>query len=145
MAKHDASADLRSGLMTEWHFFEPVYRRWVVLMIGPFEDFKEEMRLSEYHYVDDMLDAKGMCIDLNPTNNKAGQYAFVVWLKTFNEASLVHELSHLVMFCFTQIGVPISQDNTEAFAFYLEYWHTEMLKVRRRLPNGRSPTQAKHY
>jgi len=129
--------------MKQWHFYEPVFRRWVVLLIGSLEDFKQELEASQYKELDEIHDAKGMCVELNEDTNDAGQYCTMLWLKEWETASLIHELSHMVMFQFDQVGVEISRGNTEPFAFYIEYWWTEINKVRRKYPNGRKPSQAK--
>lgn len=130
--------------MKEWHFFDKVYRRWVVLFIGSFEDFKKELEANGYKDMEDLQDCKGMCVDLLPENNTAGQNATIVWLKEWELATLVHEITHLVMMLFDQVLVPISRDNTESFAFYAEYWFTEITKARRKYPNGRTPKEAKN-
>lgn len=129
--------------MRHWHFYEKVYRRWVVLMIGGFDEFKGELEANGFKEMDCIEDAKGMCVELLPENNEAGQNCTIIWLKEYETATLVHEISHLVMMCFTQTSVPISRDNTEAFAFYMEYWFAEIQRIRRRFPDGRTPAQAK--
>ena len=127
--------------MKQWHFFDRVYRRWVVLHIGPLEEFKEEMNACEYTEMYELHDAKGMCIELNETNSK--QKCCYIWLKEYESATLVHEITHLVMMQFDQVGVPISRDNTEAYAFYAEYWWTQIQRARKKWPNGSTPKDAR--
>lgn len=130
--------------MKTWHFYEPVFRRWVVFMIGSYKEFRQELEDCKYKEMEYIKDAKGMCIELNEETNDSGQNCTMVWLKKFEEATLVHELSHLVMFCLDQVGVPISRNNTETYAFYIEYWHTTILRTRKRLPNGRKYSEVKY-
>lgn len=128
--------------MKQWHFFDKVYRRWVVLFIGTNEELVKELKLSGYK--DDtewFKHALGACVELNADNSS--QNATIVWLSEYNTATLIHEIAHLVMMLFDQVGVPISRDNTEAFSFYSEYWYTTIQKTRRKYPDGNSPKDAK--
>ena len=130
--------------MKEWHFFDKVYRRWVVLFIGDHKELAAELKANGY--TDDtewFAEALGACVELNATNNDQNQNATVVWLKEYNTATLVHEIAHLVMMLFDQVGVPISRDNTEAFSFYSEYWYNEINRARRKHPNGNRPKDVK--
>jgi hypothetical protein len=127
--------------MKEWHFFDKVYRRWLVLQIGPLEKLKAELEASKYQHMDFIIDAKGYTLELNSENSD--QNCMIVWLREYEAATLVHELAHLVMMYFDQVGVPVSRDNTEAFAFYQEYWWNEIQRARRKYPNGKSPKEAK--
>lgn len=129
--------------MIQWHFYEKVYRRWVVVMVGTLDELKDELRAIEYKEVGELYAAKGMCIELGEYNNTTGQNATIIWLREWETASLVHEIVHLVMMLFDQVQIPISRDNTESFSFYTEYWFSEIQRVRRRLPNGRSAAQAR--
>lgn len=129
--------------MKEWHFFDKVYRAWVVLVIGDFDSFKKFMTGTTYKHTDELHDGAGYCIGLNSTNTTNGNDCCVIWLKRFESACLVHELSHLVMMVFDAKGVPIAQDNTESFAYYQEFWFNEIQRTRRKYPNGRSPKEAR--
>lgn len=131
--------------MKEWHFFEKVYRVWVVFVICPPDEFKDFMNAVDFKHTDELNceNANGMCIRLNSENNTTGQNCYVVWLQEYETASLVHEIAHLVMHIFDDQGVKLSMDNTEGFAFYSEYWFNELTRVRKRLPNGRTPAQAR--
>lgn len=132
-------------MIKQWHFFDKVYRRWVCLEIGNFEEFRDEVRSmgANDEVMDCVVLAKGLCIELNDGNNTGGQRCTIIWMPEYDTATLVHEISHLVMMCFTQIGVPISRENTEAFAFYTEFWFNEMQRARRKFPNGKPPKLAK--
>lgn len=127
--------------MKQWHFYDKVYRRWTVLFIGTFDELKAEMEASHYNEVDQLRDAKGMCIEL--TYENSDQYCCCLWLKEYETATLIHEITHLVMMQLDEVGVPISRDNTEAFAFYAEYWWNEIQRARRKYPNGKKPSEAK--
>lgn len=130
--------------MKQWHFFEKIYRRWVVVFEGSEEELVEELKLSGYK--EDMTwfkGANGACLELNSENNDNGNDATVVWLRKFDLPTLVHEVSHLTMMLFEQVGVPISRENTEAFSFYNEFWFTEIQKTRRKFPDGNKPKDAR--
>lgn len=127
--------------MKQWHFYEKVFRRWTVLRIGTYQEFLDEMEASDYSERSELRDAKGMCVEL--TFENSSQYCCYVWLKEYESATLVHELTHLVMMQLDEVGVPISRENTEAFAFYTEYWWTQMQRARRKWPNGNKPSDAK--
>lgn len=127
--------------MTEWHLEEKVYKRWVVLMICPYEELLEELRKVEFTDIDDMTVSAGYNIRLTPDNSKTSHT--IVWMPKFDEPNLVHELSHLVMATFSRAGVPITYENEEVFAYYLEYWFREMKRVHRKFPNGQDVKHAR--
>jgi hypothetical protein len=129
--------------MKQWHFYDKVFRRWVVLQISSYEEFEEEMVNCGYKEMEYISDAKAMCVELNKDNNTTDQYCVFMWLKKWENSSLVHELSHLVMMHFEEVGIPISSANTETFAFYMEYWWNEIHRVRDKFPNGRTPKEAR--
>jgi len=127
--------------MKEWHFEEKIYKRWVVLMICPWDELVEEMRKAKYIYVDDIQQAAGMNVRL--TYDNSDHNCTVVWMPKFNTTVLVHELVHLVMATLDKTAVPVSYENEEAFAFYLEYWFGEMNRVYRKFPEGRDAKHAR--
>jgi hypothetical protein len=131
--------------MIEWHFFEKVYRVWLVVVVCSPEEFKDFMQKTGYKYVEDLRcdSAKGMCIDVRPEDNDVNNNAYVMWFREWETSTLVHEISHLCMMIFDNQGVPLSRENTEAFAFYTEYWFNEISRTRKRLPQGRTPAQAR--
>lgn len=127
--------------MREWHFQDKVYKRWVVLMICSYEELIEELRKCEYKHIDEVGRAEGYNFRLNMENSN--QTCTLIWLPNMNQAGLVHELVHLVMWTFDQCSVLIHLDNEEAFAFLMEYWVAEMNRVYRRYPNGRTAKEAR--
>lgn len=131
--------------MTQWHFFDKVYRRWVCLEIGGYDEFRDEVKSfgANGEVMNCVVPAKGLCLELNHDNNTSGQYCLIIWMPKFETATLVHEISHLVMMCFTDVGVPISRENTEAFAFYSEFWFNEIQRARKKYPHGKPPKLAK--
>lgn len=123
--------------LKEWHYFDKLYRRWVVVFIGPTKEFKKEMKTIGYPE-DYIIESNGMCINLSPENNSAGNDALVLWLRKFDRDTLVHEIAHLVMYVFDDLGIPISLENTEAFAHYTEYWYRELQLLIKQNPKGKS-------
>lgn len=131
--------------MKQWHFYDKVYRMWVVLLTGEPGDFYEFMSNAGYKDMDDLkkTSTTAMCVLLNVDTNDSGNYCIVVWMRKFEAACLVHELTHLTMMVFEDKGVPVRNENTETFAYYTEFWFNEITRTRRRLPGGRTPTQAR--
>lgn len=131
--------------MKQWHFFDKVYRPWVVLFIGSAEEFKHEMESVGYGDVGGIKPdgAAGMCIHLNPDNNSNGNRCTVIWMPEWSTTTFVHELAHLIVFEFDRCNMDVSIDSQEPFAFLFEYWFTEITRARKRLPDGRTPVQAK--
>lgn len=130
--------------MKEWHLYDKVFRRWVVYLIGPADEFIATLNANRFKEDTEWFSqAKGATVELNSDNNDNGQNVTIVWLLEYESATLVHEISHLVMMLFDQCGVPISRDNSETFAFYSEYWFTQMQRVRKKYPNGNKPKDAK--
>ena len=124
--------------MKIWHFFDKVYCKWVVFCVGSLEELKKFLDEGGYKYVDELKLARGCVVKLDETNNDINNRSYVVWLQQYTHADLVHELAHLVFFIFDDLGVPLSLENTEAHAFYLEHWFTEIQKVKKKYPNGSS-------
>jgi hypothetical protein len=58
-------------------------------------------------------------------NNKNLNFSFI-WVRQRKLATLIHELTHLVMNTFEERQVPIGYENDEAFAYYLEFWFNEV-------------------
>jgi hypothetical protein len=127
--------------MREWHFQERVYKRWVVLMIGTYEEFIAAMQKAKYKDVDELVRSGGYNIRLTYDNSDCTMT--VVWLPQFSGATLAHELVHLTMNVFDNAGVPIHYENEEGFAYYLEYWFREISRVYKKYPNGRTAAEAK--
>lgn len=129
--------------MKQWHFFDKVYRVWLTFLIGEpdaFYDFMERSGYKDMEYLKQGSTA-AWCIKVDHENNDMGNYCFVIWMRKFEAACLVHELTHLSMMVFDDKGVPVRNENTEAFAYYTEFWFNEINRTRRRLPNGRTPAQ----
>lgn len=129
--------------MKEWHFFDKVYRRWVWLQVGPFEEFKASLDDVGFKFMDELRDGLGMTVKLSPDSTTTRQNLYVVWLSSWNISTLVHEITHLVLYIFDELGVPTGIENTEGIVFYTEYWFNEIQRTRKRLPNGRTPAQAR--
>lgn len=131
--------------MKEWHFYEPIYRRWVVLMIGEPQVFRNRLEELGYKHMDfiNPETASGMGIRLTADNNSMGSNCFIIWLSKWSLGCLVHEISHLCIDVFDSIGVPVSVDNTEGLAFYTEYWYMQITRIHRSYPNGRRPQDVK--
>ena len=131
--------------MKEWHFFEKTLRVWVVLFIGTPDEFRAELEHNGYKELDEINcdGAGGMCLEMTPENNTSGQNCFIIWLREWSVPTLVHEITHLVMFIFRRSNIPIEIESTDIFALHTEYWFTEITRARRRQPGGRTPAEAR--
>lgn len=127
--------------MKEWHFEDKVFRRYLVVMVGEFEDFKEEMRRIELEDWEGLHIAEGYCLELKPTNTGTDQNCIIIWLPSWKMSSLVHELVHAVNYFLCGVGIELDHDHSEAHAFYMEYWFREIDRARRRMPGGRTAAQ----
>jgi len=125
----------------QWHFYDKVYRRWIVIFIGSKFEFKKEMSEIKFNGLDEIDDtSQGIHIRLDETNNDSGQRCHVIWLPRMELGTLVHELGHLVLSIFDTCGVNFDQ---ETFCFYQEFWFNEIRDVIKRNPRGRSEHKVK--
>lgn len=132
--------------MKEWHFFDKLYRIWVTLCIGPLDEFYSELESVGYKNIQGVKDRGligGYMIRITPEECTTKSNMSFIWMGGYSTACLVHEITHLVTRTFDDKGIPLSDENTEAMAYYVEYWFNEIQRVRRRYPNGRSPREAR--
>lgn len=85
--------------------------------------------------------SSGMCINICPDNANQPASSYVIWQRKYELGCLVHELTHLTMMIFEHKSVAIHWENTEAFAYYTEFWFNEITRTKRRLPQGRLPAE----
>lgn len=132
--------------MKQWHFYDKVYRIWVELMIGPIDKFYDELDLVGYQHINEVKQHhahKGMMLRVYPEDCTSDTNMAFIWMKEFSLSTLIHEATHLMTITFDDKSIPMNHENTEAMAFYVEYWCHEIMAVRKRNPNGRSPKYAK--
>jgi hypothetical protein len=117
----------------ELHFFDEVYRVYVVYIICPRDRLKPLLR--EYGYKKDLVDelgdsASGYCIQLNEeTSMVKGQNCYIVWQQERHFPCLVHELTHLTMSVFDYHDIPLRIENQEVFCYYIEHWVKRIIEV----------------
>lgn len=131
--------------MKEWHFFDKVYRTYVIVVNGTGEQFAKFLK-DDCSYTDRVDDlnlehSTGYLIDMNSENNDAGNTCLIMWLPKQKLPTLVHELAHLCDFVFSDKGIPMRRENTEAYAYYLEHWFIEITELWKTHPNGRNSKQ----
>jgi hypothetical protein len=109
-----------------------IYCRDVVVSIGQsnkqlFKELKHKMTKSEFDYLfsdwDDNI-AKGRTIfhDSGFT---------VIRLKDFSDYGLIaHECFHAVCFIFNKIGMPLTKESDEAYAYLLQYLVNQIKQIR---------------
>ena len=71
---------------------------------------------------DDEKLTEGICREINCKNGTA----YIMWVRSVRETIysmgvIAHELFHLVMLIMCHIGLEISEDSEEAYAYYYEY------------------------
>ena len=59
---------------------------------------------------------------VTPVYSSKGERFFVVWLQDDYLETLVHESFHVVARIFEEVGIGLTEDNHEPWAYYLEYW-----------------------
>lgn len=101
-------------------------------MVGPFEDFYKEMEKCGFDELHSVVDAKGLCVELNDGNNTEGERCTIMWLKQWDMATLVHETTHLVLALLEQLRIPSGRDNTEVVAYYFEYWYKTFVRAHKK-------------
>lgn len=132
--------------MKEWHFYDRVYRIWVTLCIGTIEELYLFLDNLGYKFTDEVKEEppmNGYHIRIKLGDCTTDSNMSVIWMAKYSADTLIHELTHVVTRTFSDKGVPISDENTEAMAFYMEYWYHEMTRIRKRFPDGRPPKLAK--
>lgn len=73
---------------------------------------------------------KGFCWDCQPDDHEKGMSFRMIWVKDNSLATLVHEITHLVMFTFDSAGIPIREVNSEIFAYHMEFWFNKLRQLK---------------
>lgn len=129
---------VRDGYI-ELHFFDLVYRQYVIVLNCDFEKFQNFLKNDAGHNSPDEFraDSIGYCVQMSEDNNDIGNTCLIMWLPDrTNFPTLVHEVTHLVHFIFGGCGVPTVQENTEAVAYYTEHWFNRITRVWESLENN---------
>jgi len=128
--------------MREWHFYDKVYRRWIVIFIGARKEMVKGLERDGFKEMDGIEDwingAQGFHIQMDADNNDNGNRCHVIWMPKLDLGTLVHELGHMVMSIFETIGVIYGYNDQEVFTFYQEYWFNEITQTIKKYPKGRS-------
>ena len=116
---------------TELHFFDEVYRVYLVFMVCPPE---EVLRFCKDHDLKDpdslnFDGSSGYTIVFNKDTCGDGSELTLPWMRERHLPCLVHELAHLTMMTFDQKDLPIRVENQEAFAYYIEHWVKRITEV----------------
>jgi hypothetical protein len=133
-------------VVKQWHFYDKVYRIWLTLCIGSIDEFYDELDNVGYRNIEGVKARgiiKGYMIRVTPEECTTKSNLTFIWMAEFSMATLIHEVTHLVTRTFDDKGIPLSDDNTETVAYYMEYWFNEVQRARRKYPNGKRPSEAK--
>jgi hypothetical protein len=126
--------------MKVWHLYDKVYRAWVCIVVSSrdeFVDFIDGCGYKDMDFVRELVGGgQGAMMRITPADNEVGNNCVVVWMQQWRAATLVHEISHLTSQILSDCLVPVNHDNTEAIAFYSEFWWTEINRAKRRWPDG---------
>lgn len=115
----------------ELHFFDEVYRIYLVVMISSREDFKKFV-IDQGFKDPESLNFEGssgytIVFDQNTADTKS--LFTLIWMQERHIPCLVHELAHLTMITFNEKDVPIRIENQETFAYYIEHWVKRITEV----------------
>lgn len=126
-----ADKRIRKRGHVEFHFFDEVYRVYLVVMISPPKIIKKFLEDIELHDIETLLldTSSGYTIVVNSDTCKGESNLTVIWMHEWNLPCLVHELTHLTMLTFDEKGVPIRVENQETFAYYIEQWFKRITEV----------------
>jgi hypothetical protein len=119
--------------MKFYDLWDPIYR--VALTVIVTQDrskfYKWLDKTMQYKEMEDVdIDgARGYFLDLNPENSNHKGVCYVIWLHKRDINTFVHESAHLAMHVFSSKGIPLHMENTEAFAYYHEFWLNETRKA----------------
>ena len=102
------------------HFYEPVYQASVhyVYDCGHEEANKKFKRIFG---IDGHSTEKhgGQCVE---AINKSGNTEQFIYTRKKDFYTLLHEIVHMVHHILTRRNVPITETDSEAYAYYIEYW-----------------------
>ena len=63
----------------------------------------------------------------------SGLKVYIIWIeKNRDVPNMGHEIVHLVSEIFKDRGIPLSYQNSEAFAYYLAFWLEKFLQPKRK-------------
>ena len=124
---------------TELHFFDLVYRQYLIVLNCDFAKFRKFLKDDAGHdspeaFVEDSI---GYLVQMSAENNDRGNTCLILWMPDrTNMPTLVHEITHLVHFVLDGCGVPTIRENTEAVAYYTEHWFNRITRVWESLENN---------
>lgn len=123
--------------MKRWDLYEPVYRVALSFCVGDKDgliDLLKDAGYKDFEWLNE--GASGHSIRLDPSNSTFGGNAQVIWMEKFETGMMVHEIVHLMTDTMDTKGVPIREENSEAMAYYVEYWFNKITRARRKHPDG---------
>ena len=122
--------------MKEISINDPVYKTCLRVWVCPKEDlnkFLSEWGLEDVEETQDSTAGRLIRIANGDSKTDPNANMTLIWLKKWDISTLIHELSHHVIRTFHEKDIPINWDNTEAFAYYLEYWYKAVIDGKKRL------------
>lgn len=101
---------------------DPIYRTKLEVLVGSPQDLKEYLTFHQITLDDEVGSESGRFIRVKPGDSKGSPDAnmTIIWLKDNNIPVLVHEISHHIIRTFDENYIPINEDNTEVFSYYIE-------------------------
>lgn len=108
----------------EHNLHDNLYRVQLYVVICPdSEEWSKWLDKPEIAYTGERINHSGSAAAFYRIKPDEARGNFnVIFLRSRNFATLCHELSHFIIYTFEEKGIPISEENTEAFAYYFEYW-----------------------
>lgn len=118
-------------MVKEIHLFDKVYRNALTLFLAD-DPAEVDKFLDDIGFKGDRIIHKNhqaAYYRIRLDENEAGNDGSMLWMKVKDIPCLVHELSHFIFQEFTEKAVPLTLENDEAFAYYLEFWTNEVMEA----------------
>jgi hypothetical protein len=111
------------------YVYDQVYRREVLFIVGCSLAYANTLKeLKEYDIIlDDQTSNQALGITMLITKDDYPKYtsgaAFLIWIEDRKDLfTLIHEVTHMCIKIFELSNMSITNETTEAFAFYHESW-----------------------
>lgn len=110
-----------------------------VLLIGAYSDYRRYVK--KRFDIDDKSEQMNFGGETQTLENSK-EYVSVIWLPRYDFSvnsfgTLAHECLHVAIRAMNRLGIPVTEDNQEPIAYYLDFlvvgFLTKLLKNRKRL------------
>lgn len=109
---------------TVYSLHDNVYRTALELMVSP-DPSEVDKWLDMIGFTGERHEhasRNAMYYRIKPDENRDKENCTFIWLREKHIPSLAHELTHFIFGEFEEKGIPLSAENDEVFAYYMEFW-----------------------